>query len=301
MAKLIYIKPIVRGSKFWQRNNSDVKGRESFPETRKNFPLCWSHKEHRYVFKDLTDDAVYELAKKSRLTYETGPDKGKQITEFDVYHKECPFFSHSALYAKIYDEILIFNENNPLDKLKLCSFKANNMVADGEKSIKQTAGAKWVIIDKEEQEKEKVLKYSEEMEINKYFVPGPTYLGPEKMRAILKAYNDPTNKITPDTPSEVIAAELYRKANSNTVVRGIEERELFFKLVEMPKDDFELRVFIKDCTDAGILRQSRGVYSFGSEKIASNIETLIAKLKDDNDYTFNQLKDALRAKTRKDV
>lgn len=298
MEKLIYVKPVKAGSKFWQKT-ADVKGYQNFPETRKIYPVLWSNDNHKFIFEGLTDDQVKDLVKKAKLSYETGPNKNTIIYDVDLYHKDDPFCNHKDLNIRIFDDTLTFNVDVPLEQLKLAAFKAYPIVALNEDEIKNTANAKWVVVDKDIEEKNAIKAYTQAMEVNKYFTPGQYYLSPAKMRALLVAYNDAKLKFNETTDPALIAKELYKRATDTTVIDGNTNQAKFFQLLKLSEDELGIRTFIKDASDSGILRITKGAYKFNGVEIAPTFELLVKRLsKPEESLLYDQIADALEVKRK---
>ncbi|HMT02038.1 MAG TPA: hypothetical protein PKD00_01800 [Burkholderiales bacterium] len=298
MERLIYVKPVSPGSKFWQKS-AEVKGYQNFPETRKIYPVLWSNTEHKFLFKGIDDKEFAELVKKCKLSYETGINKGRIIETADLYHKDDDFCNHKDLNIRIFDDMFSFDVAKPIEVLKLAAFKAYPNVANNEDDIKRIANAKWVVIDKDIEEKNAIKAHAMAMEVNKYFTPGDSYLSPDKMRALLQAYNDPKVKLTDKTDNGYISKELYKRATDKQYVDGMTNQARFFQFLRLSDDDLGLRSFVKRATDSGVLRVAKGVYKFNGIDLAPNLDLLLKRLaKPEESTLYEQIVDAIELKQK---
>ena len=137
------------------------------------------------------------------------------------------------------------------------------------------------------------------MEVNKYFTPGQYYLSPAKMRALLVAYNDVKLKFNETTDPALIAKELYKRATDTTVIDGNTNQAKFFQLLKLSEDELGIRTFIKDASDSGILRITKGAYKFNGVEIAPTFELLVKRLsKPEESLLYDQIADALEVKRK---
>lgn len=295
MSRLVYVKPTNTNSKFW--HNPEVKGYQYFPETQKGYPPFWDFNEHKYKFFELEDAEVIKLAKEAKLSYIDGPNIGKVIDTADLKHREDPFFNHPRLLNRIKDDITTYNLNDPVDVLKLATFKMYPMVAHSESSKKRTPGAKWIIVDKEVEQKDIEKEYLDKIAITKYFTPGKDKLSPEKMRAMLIAFNDSSLKMDENTRIETIEAWLYQKAHDNTVVQGLSNKQRFINLASMTNTELGLRTLIDKGVKLGVLRKQGSKYLYAGKEIAPNIDVLTKKLaKADNASLLEAIEDEINFK-----
>ncbi len=294
--QLTYVKP-ASVSKFW--HNTDVKGYSNFPETTKAFPILWSFDLHKFVFKDLSDDQVMELVTKCKLSYELGEDEGKPILTADITHQQDPFFNHSQLTLKIKNDISTFNLNNPLDVLKLAAFKAYPFVAQSHSGKDTVAGAKWVVIDAKTEQEDLETKHVRQKEIWKYFTDGSKdKLTPAQMRSLINAFQDRNMRIEPNTPAETLEAILIQKINDPSVRSGLTPRELFLKLVKLPKNELIVRDFIGQAINLGVIRRTGDKYFYGGNEIATGMENLIKTLQSiDYVTTYTAIQEELKLKS----
>jgi len=298
MSKLVYIKPAKTNSKFW--HNPEIRGYQHFPETQKVYPPYWDFTEHKYKFYDLDDEEVLRLATSCKLSFVDGPKEGVIIDDIDLHHKESEFFNHPKMQVKIKDDITTFNLNDPIDRLKLATIKSYPFVAHSENDRKRIAGAKWVIIDEEVEQKNAEETFLSKMEINKYFVPGKDKLSPEKMRTILAAFNDPNIRMDASTSIDTIATWLYEKATDTSIQNGMTNQDRFFLLVNMKDEELAIRALIQKSVKAGALRVKSGKYFYAGNEIAHNLETLVKKLiAPENQNILNAIEEEIEFKTKK--
>jgi hypothetical protein len=300
MASVIRVQPNIK-PKFWHDQN--VKGYQNFPGTSKTYPIFWDFQAHKYKFDGLSDDDVKSLALKAKLSYVDGADEGKIITEVDLYHREDPFFNHPKLKIKIQDDVLSFNINNPIDKLKLAALKAYPEVASNTTDVKNTPNAKWIIIDEEIESKNEETIFKQELEIAKYFVPGDMYLSPTLMREILIAFNDSQIRITPETTNDFIAKELYKKATDKTGKSGDKTNQArFLQFVNMDKTDRALHVFASNAKRLGVLTVKGDKWFYGGNELANSLIDLIKKLKSaDYQFTYENIESELNDKIKAEI
>lgn len=296
MSKLVYIKPAKTSSKFW--HNPEIKGYQHFPETQKAYPPYWDFNEHKYKFYGLDDDEVITLAKSCKLSSVEGDNEGLLIQDIDLHHKEGEFFNHPKMQVKIKDDVTTFNLNDPLDKLKLAAIKSYPFVAHSENDKKRIAGAKWVIIDEEIEQKNAEKEFIHKMEINKYFVPGKDKIAPERMRTILAAFNDPNIRMDANTGIDTVSAWLYEKANDKAITGGMSNQDRFFMLVRMKDDELNIRALIQKSVKAGALRVKSGKYFYAGNEIAHNMESLVKKLvAPENQSLLNAIEEEINFKS----
>lgn len=295
--KIVYVKPAKTNSKFW--HNPEVKGYQYFPETQKAYPPYWDFTEHKYMFSGLTDEEATQLALDSKLSYIDGPNEGRVITDIDVRHKEDSFFNHPRMVNKIKDDVTVFNLNDPIDQLKLATFKMYPIVAASEHDKKKISGAKWVIVDKEVEQNNTEKDFISKMEINKYFVPGKDKISPEKMKTMLSAFNDSNLKYNKDTSIDTIAAWLYEKATDTTIVQGMSNQQRFLNLVNMANEELALRHLVDTGVKAGVLRVKSGRYSYAGSEVAPTLDILIKKLSNvENQTLLTAIEDEIAFKTK---
>lgn len=298
MSKLVYIKPAKTNSKFW--HNPEVKGYQHFPETQKVYPPYWDFNDHKYKFFGLSDDEVLKLAKSCKLSGVDGENEGLLIQDIDLHHKENDFFNHPKVQVKIKDDVTTFNLNDPLDVLKLATMKSYPFVAHSENDRKRIAGAKWVIIDEEIEQKNAEEDFINKMEINKYFVPGKDKLNPEKMRTILEAYNDPNIRLDSNTSIDSVATWLYEKANDTSTQGGMSSQERFFMLLRMKDDELAVRALIQRAVKGGVLRVKSGKYFYAGNEVAHSLDSMVKKLVQlENQNLMNAIEEELEFKTKK--
>lgn len=276
MATIVHVKA-ANVSKFW--HNPDVKGYTNFPETTKTYPMNWSFEEHKFLF-DLTDGEIIDLAKRCKLSYEDGEDKGKPITTFDLHHREDPFFNHSRLRIKITDDITAFNIRNPLEKLLLSGFKTYPFVAKSESDKSNVASVKWVIIDKELEAADKERGYLNEKAVWKFFTgPDRDRLTPAVMRNILYAFNDKVTPINDETPSETLEALLMNKIKEPKNALSISGKEKFLLLANASKEELEIRTLMGKALQKGVLRKTGDKWFYAGNKLADSTDGLFQFLK----------------------
>lgn len=298
MSKLVYIKPAKTNSKFW--HNPEVKGYQHFPETQKVYPPYWDFNEHKYKFYGLSDDEVLTLAKTCKLSSIDGENEGLLIQDIDLHHKENDFFNHPKVQVKIKDDVTTFNLNDPLDVLRLATMKSYPFVAHSENDRKRIAGAKWVIIDEEIEQRNAEEDFIHKMEINKFFVPGKEKLNPEKMRTILEAYNDPNIKLDPNTSIDTVATWLYEKANDTSTQNGMSNQERFFMLIRMKDDELAVRALIQRAVKGGVLRVKSGKYFYAGNEVAHSLDSMVKKLVLlENQNLLSAIEEELEFKTKK--
>lgn len=276
MSTLTYLKPAKATSKFLK--GDQVKGFKHFPDTFKSYPVLWDHAQHKYIFDGLTDEQVLQYAKKCKLSYEDGEDKGKIINEVDLYHDQDPFCNHSQMRISIFNDVYTFNLQNPLDVLKLAMIKAYPFTA--KTSDSSLPDAKWVIVNEQIEREQAVSKYTKEKEIWKYFAEGKHKLSPDTMRSIAYCFNDPINfNITPNTPIEVIETKLQEKAKDNkTVVNGMTNQARFLMLVGLKPDEIKIRAMIGKAISLGIIRNRSERFMYNGNEIAIGLENTIKHL-----------------------
>jgi hypothetical protein len=296
-AKVIYVKPARTNSKFW--HNPEVKGYQYFPETQKGYPPYWDFKEFKYRFYGMTDDEALALAYKCKLSYVDGINEGRIIDSIDLKHKEDSFFNHPRMINKIKDDVTTFNLNDPLDQLKLATFKMYPVVAHSENDKKKIAGAKWVVVDKDVEQSNAEQDYLAKMEINKFFVPGKDKLSPEKMRMILASFNDTSLKFDNTTSTDTISAWLYDKATDTRTVQGVSNQQRFLNLVSMQADELAIRSIIDKAVKLGVLRIKTGKYLYAGNEVAVSQDILVKKLmKADNQTLLNAIEDEIEFKSK---
>lgn len=274
--KIVYVKPAKTNSKFW--HNPEVKGYQYFPETQKAYPPFWDFNLHKYMFDGLTDDEVKSLATQAKLSYVDGPEEGRPISSVDLNHKEDAFFNHPRMVNKIKDDVTVFNMNDPLDVLKLATFKMYPIVAASENDKRKISGAKWVIVDKDVEQSNAEQDFISKMEINKYFVPGKDKLSPEKMKIILSSFNDSGARFDSNTSIDTIASWLYDKATDTKIVQGMSNQQRFLNMVSMKDDELHLRGMIANALRLGVLRLKTGKFYYAGNEIAVGQDVLVKKL-----------------------
>ncbi len=294
MATIVHVKA-ANVSKFW--HNPDVKGYTNFPETTKTYPMNWSFDEHRFLF-DLPDGEIIELAKKSKLSYEDGEDKGKAITTFDLNHREDPFFNHSRLRIKITDDITTFNTKNPLEKLLLSGFKTYPFVAKSESDKTNVASVKWVIIDKELEAADKERGYLNEKTVWKFFTgTDKERLTPSMMRNILFAFNDKAIAISDTTAPEALEALLMSKIKEPKHLGKMSNKEKFLVLATSSKEELEIRALMGKALQRGIVRKTGEKWFYAGNKLADSTEATVQFLKKpENSAVYVALKEEVEFK-----
>lgn len=295
--KVIYVKPAKTNSKFW--HNPEIKGYQYFPETQKGYPPYWDFKEFKYRFYGMTDEEALKLAYSCKLSFIDGPNEGRIIESIDLRHKEDAFFNHPRMINKIKDDVTTFNLNDPLDQLKLATFKMYPIVAHSENDKKKIAGAKWVIVDKDIEQSNAEQEYISKMNINKFFVPGKDKLSPEKMRMILASFNDNAIKFDNTTSTDTIEAWLYAKATDTQVIQGVSNQQRFLNLVSMHADELAIRGLIDKAVKLGVLRIKSGKYLYAGNEVAVSQDILVKKLmKPDNQTLLNAIEDEIEFKSK---
>ncbi|HMT02019.1 MAG TPA: hypothetical protein PKD00_01705 [Burkholderiales bacterium] len=163
--------------------------------------------------------------------------------------------------------------------MKLNTMKSYPFVAHSENDKKRIAGAKWVIVDAEVEQKNAESDFHAAMEINKYFVPGKSKLSPDKMRTVLASFNDSNIKFDNNTSIDTISTWLYDKAHDTKTVQGsMSNQQRFLMLVNMRDEELETRALIQKAVKAGTFRVKSGKYFYAGNEISHNLESLVKKL-----------------------
>lgn len=243
------------------------------PKIIQRIRIPYDIRRRTYVINpDLKKGELNKLVKDCMLTYEEGPNAGAVIEEANPRNKRDPFFIHSDLYLELTSGTVSIVPEDPIHKIFLESFKADNRINEGGKGTKmKNAKVQWTLSKSGDNYKEKEVEVDETKKALKKLWS----MEPKQMRMILTAMgtllsSDSTDKRVETVLTMKITEDKDRKVN------GVRNIDLFNKYSKAPVGEMQLRSIVTQAYDQGIIgRASGNRYKYGDLVMGTSIDKVM--------------------------
>ena len=280
-----------------EKTMGEYKG-ERFPKSRQIFRAQYSKGQRRWMLDGFEENSkeLNDLVKKCRLKYEDDdhPKKGHYIEDCDIRDFDDPFFKHTKFRVMASEGEVLMDTSIALDRLLVAALKKNRMFQVGYGKTKGGGRAKYVILDKELDNKDKKTNRDKKLKAMKLF---SALSDPKKQKLATILELVPPNSQTDRDLIDDVLFKFAENDEDNAVGTKMTKQDLFVKMCELDTEELNLDYKIARAKSLGFLKANQNGFILFGNPVGRSKDDIKSYLLDiDNQEMLMKLEQALNDK-----